>query len=139
VANEHSAGAVVYTVKDGVRHFALVVEKNGDCGLPKGHLEKGETERQAALREIREELGVTVELVPGFRHVVEYTLRGGRTKMVTYFLATYRDQPIRVDPSEVSDAYLLPYEAAYAALKFPKSKRTLELAYSFLTDGKKAE
>ena len=61
MANEHSAGAVVYTVKDGVRHFALVVEKNGDCGLPKGHLEKGETERQAALREIREELGVAVD------------------------------------------------------------------------------
>ena len=134
---EYSAGAVVYTLVEDVPHFALVVERNGDCGLPKGHLEKGEGNPEAALREIREELGLSVELMPGFSHVVDYTLRNGKTKVVTYFLAFYQDQEIRVDPAEVSDAYLLPYESAYAALKFPKSKKTLELAYRHLTNEQK--
>ena len=137
VQREYSAGAVVYTRINGVSHFALVVERNGDCGLPKGHLEQGENERQAALREIREELGLEVELVPGFRRVIDYTLRNGKTKFVTYFLATYEGQSIRVDKAEVSDAYLLPYEAAWQALKFPKSKRNLELAYNHLMSEKK--
>ena len=137
VQREYSAGAVVYTQIDGVYHFALVVEKNGDCGLPKGHLEQGENERQAALREIREELGLEVTLVPGFRRVIDYTLRNGKTKFVTYFLATYRGQSITVDPKEVSDAYLLPFEQAIEALKFPKSKKTLALAYEYLTGEEK--
>ena len=134
---EYSAGAVVYTRIDGVYHFALVVERNGDCGLPKGHLEQGENEHQAALREIREELGLDVVFVPGFRRVIDYTLRNGKTKFVTYFLATYEGQSISVNPSEVSDAYLLPFEQAIEALKFPKSKRTLELAYQYLTSEEK--
>ena len=134
---EYSAGAVVYTRIDGVYHFALVVERNGDCGLPKGHLEQGENEHQAALREIREELGLDVVFVPGFRRVIDYTLRNGKTKFVTYFLATYEGQNISVNPSEVSDAYLLPFEQAIEALKFPKSKRTLELAYQYLTGEEK--
>ena len=132
VAKEYSAGAVVYTILEGDPHFALVVERNGDCGLPKGHLEQGETEHQAALREIWEELGLAVEILPDFRHTVSYTLRNGNLKTVTYFLARYEGQTIRVDKREVSDAYLLPYDSAYAALKFPKSKRTLELANQHL-------
>ena len=39
----HSAGAVLYTVIDGVRQYVLVREKNGSYGLPKGHVEEGET------------------------------------------------------------------------------------------------
>ena len=137
VQREYSAGAVVYTRIDGVYHFALVVERNGDCGLPKGHLEQGENEHQAALREIREELGLDVVFVPGFRRVIDYTLRNGKTKFVTYFLATYEGQSISVNPKEVSDAYLLPFEQAVDALKFPKSKRILTQAYQYLTDEEK--
>ena len=39
----HSAGAVLYTVIDGERRYVLVREKNGSYGLPKGHVEPGET------------------------------------------------------------------------------------------------
>ncbi len=50
----HSAGAVLYTVIDGERRYVLVREKNGSYGLPKGHVEPGETLAQPALREVRE-------------------------------------------------------------------------------------
>ena len=55
-----SAGAALYTVQDGQTRWVLVREKSGSVGLPKGHVEKGETPEQAALREIREETGLTM-------------------------------------------------------------------------------
>ena len=65
---ERSCGAVVYTERDGQRRYVLV--KGGYVGLPKGHMEKGESERETAVREIREETCVSTQIVPGFRRVV---------------------------------------------------------------------
>ncbi len=50
-----SAGGIVLN-NDGE---VLVVNQNGDSwSLPKGHVEKGETDLECAIREIREEAGV---------------------------------------------------------------------------------
>ncbi len=52
-----AAGGVVVHAKTGK---ILVVSQNGDSwSLPKGHLEDGESEMAAAIREIEEESGVT--------------------------------------------------------------------------------
>lgn len=51
-----SAGGVVLN-KDG--HVLVVNQNHRSWSLPKGHIEKGETAMQAALREIEEETGVT--------------------------------------------------------------------------------
>ena len=56
---EHSAGAVLYTVVNGAPRYVLVTERSGYASLPKGHLEEGETPARAALREIREETGIS--------------------------------------------------------------------------------
>ena len=56
-----------YTKIGGIPHYVLVVELDGHCGLPKGHIESGETEMQAALREIREETGITADIADGLR------------------------------------------------------------------------
>jgi bis(5'-nucleosidyl)-tetraphosphatase len=59
--------------------------------FPKGNIEAGETEKQAAIREIREETGITdVEFLDGFRMMIEYKYRHGRRpvlKEVVLFLA----------------------------------------------------
>jgi ADP-ribose pyrophosphatase YjhB (NUDIX family) len=53
---EYSAGGVVV----GGNGEVLVVSQGGDSwSLPKGHIDSGETARQAAEREIREESGVS--------------------------------------------------------------------------------
>ena len=59
---ERSCGAVVSTERDGVRYYVLV--KGSYVGLPKGHMEPGETERETAIREVREETCVSARLVP---------------------------------------------------------------------------
>ena len=82
---ERSCGAVVYTEKENQRRYVLV--KGGYIGLPKGHMEKGESERETAVREIWEETCVKTQLIPGFRRVVTYHMPNGNDKRVAYFLA----------------------------------------------------
>lgn len=49
----------------------------GTLAFPGGHLEHGETVAQAAVREVREETGLTVEVSPHILYVSESPLHGG--------------------------------------------------------------
>ena len=123
-----SAGAALYTVEDGEIRWVLVREKSGSVGLPKGHVEKGETPEQAALREIREETGVQAELRGGAPLVDTYPLADGRMKHVTYFLARYDHQRLNPDPTQVEEAMLLPLEVALNTLSHGSARRILRKA-----------
>src|SRR5687767_4031390 len=59
---ETSSGGVVFRRDEAADHrFLLIRDPYGNWGLPKGHLEGGETPREAAIREVAEETGL-VEL-----------------------------------------------------------------------------
>ena len=60
--SEISAGAITYTMKDHVPFYLLIKDFHGNYGFAKGHLEKGESETQAAIREIKEEVGIDIRL-----------------------------------------------------------------------------
>src|SRR5687768_13912976 len=60
---ETSSGGVVYRRGEDVE-FLLIRDPYDNWGLPKGHIEGGETPQQAALREVEEETGLRdLELV----------------------------------------------------------------------------
>ena len=52
---EKSCGAVIFTEKDGKRYYLVEQMLQGHHSICKGHIEKDETEHQAATREIMEE------------------------------------------------------------------------------------
>ena len=122
----HSAGAVLYTVIDGERRYVLVREKNGSYGLPKGHVEPGETLPQTALREVREETGVRA-MLHAFRPVTvdEYPIAGGDIKRVSWFVARYVDQTPVVDRTQVLGVLVLPIEAALKTLTYGSTREIL--------------
>ena len=125
----HSAGATLFTVVDGEIRWALVREKSGHYGLPKGQVEPGETTAQAALREIREETGVRARLyrdVPPVEDV--YRLADGRTKKVTYYLARFDGDTLQPDPTQVDGAILLPMDKALATLSHASARKVLRKA-----------
>lgn len=59
---EISAGGVIFRRTEAGPVILLIKDAYRNWGFPKGHLEQGEDAAQAALREIREETGLT-ELV----------------------------------------------------------------------------
>ena len=84
---EKSCGALV--VRKNGENFDLVLLRHrfgGHWSFPKGHVEAGESERQTALREVREETGLAIRLLDGFRESVEYFPKPGVKKQVVYFL-----------------------------------------------------
>ena len=55
---ERSAGGVVLRETDGALHVLVIRDPYRNWGLPKGHLEEGESLSEAALREVLEETGL---------------------------------------------------------------------------------
>ncbi len=105
---EYSAGAYIFR-RSGSSFKLLMLKRlrEGSYDLPKGHIEDGETEEQAAKREIMEEVGLRVDLMPSFRDVANYEYyRDGRKvrKTVVYFIAEVSKPNVRV--SEEHSGYL---------------------------------
>ncbi len=124
---EKSAGAVLYTQVDGEIKYVLIKQENGDVGFPKGYIEFGETEQQAALREIYEETSIKAEIVGDFREETSYTMPNGKGKLCVYFTAEYQNQtPTHNDGFENNEYLLLPFTETIDVLTFQNMKEILE-------------
>jgi 8-oxo-dGTP diphosphatase len=81
-----AAGGLVVRRTSGQLEIALVHRPvQHDWSFPKGKLEAGETLDIAALREVREETGMTCDLLRFIGHT-EYVDRKGRPKTVAYWI-----------------------------------------------------
>jgi bis(5'-nucleosidyl)-tetraphosphatase len=99
--HERSAGVIPFRRSDDqgplylVLHSATVRNPRAKWEFPKGGVEPGETSREAAAREFREETSlVDWSFQDGFERTLSYTyIRRGRkiVKTVTYFLVEVRD------------------------------------------------
>ena len=106
-------------------YLLLKNERDGMPGLPKGHQDSGENDLQTALRETREETGLTdLEVVPGFRSEIAYRVKKGgeqRWKTVVYFRARLRSGKVRLS-SEHTDWWWEPLEETLDRLTFDTLK-----------------
>src|ERR1044072_4625073 len=95
-----SCGGPVYRQTNGQREYALLYrgKRFGEYGdswhLPKGTLHKNETLEQGAVREIREESGLSVEIQGYLGSLKRKFLRGidiaNLSKVTHYFLTKYQ-------------------------------------------------
>ena len=134
---EKSCGAVVFTRINNEIKYLLVRNLAGQYGFPKGHVERGETEEQTALREVFEEVGLIVKILPGFRMEDEYLIpqKENTVKRVVYFLAEYSKQEFSYQKEELTDAVLLEYERAMTLFSFESNRKILTKANNFLLNG----
>ena len=129
---EISAGAVVFTLIDYDLKYVIIHDNNGNYGFPKGHQEKGETLNETAIREIKEEIGIDIELLDDFKKEIFYTLPNGNNKQAIYFLATYKNQELKAQEGEINKIMLLSYKEAYNLINFVDVKNILESANNYI-------
>ncbi len=100
-----SAGAVV--VQEG---RCLILKTRREWVFPKGHLEEGETAEQAAVREVREETGVQIEIddrLGTTRYEFADRRRGYRNrKSVDWFVAHPVGGELRPEPLFTAGSYV---------------------------------
>lgn len=137
--NEFSAGFIVFREIKG-REYLLMHHGTDYWNFPKGKLESGESEIDAAKRELTEETGLKdVEFINGFEGTFDYEYNHGKRKIkkvVKMFLAQYLEGKIILS-HEHRDYAWLSYEKALHNLKFSNTRRILAEAEKFLFTNRK--
>lgn len=124
----YSAGGVIYRSSAGAVEVALIATAGGQrWGLPKGHVHRGETAEEAAVREIAEETGLQGEVD---RHLatIDYWFRAGATrihKYVDFFLVRYLAGGIVPQQAEVDDARWFSLDEAFSLSSFEREREIL--------------
>lgn len=133
---EKSCGAVVFKKEEGIIKFLLLKHNNGGhWGLPKGHVEKGETEQETAIREVFEETGIEVStLYDKFRYTMEYSPMEGVMKEVVYFVAEGKDSEINRQIEEVEQVVWLDHREALEVVTYENTRKLLVSAMEFITE-----
>jgi 8-oxo-dGTP pyrophosphatase MutT (NUDIX family) len=121
--HEVSAGGVV--IHEGSVLTIVPTRRAADGSLvlclPKGHLDEGETMAQAATREVREETGVTAELVEELGEVRYWYVRDRRrvAKSVFFFLFRYLNGDLADHDEEVLEVRWIALANAQGQLSYP--------------------
>lgn len=129
IEHHRSAGGLVF---EGDRILLISTQAGRRWGLPKGHIEPGESAEQAAVREVREETGVTGRVVASLPKVEYWFVERSRRRVhkeVEYFLLTYvRGDAADFDAGEVSGAQWFSWDEGIARLSFENERRVVESA-----------
>ena len=129
---EKSCGAVVYKKEEEKIYFLIEEMKAGHYSIPKGHVENNETEIETALREIKEETNLEVNLDSNFREVVSYSPYEGCTKDVVFFVAEAKTFDMKEQLIEVTSLKWLEPVDAINILTFDSDKEVLKKALKYL-------
>ena len=130
---EKSCGALVFRQRgDKVELLLLKHRFGGHWSFPKGHVGRGETERQTALREVKEETGLDIGLIDGFRQSVSYFPRHNIKKQVVYFLGSALSDHVVRQEEEISEICWVEIGRAYEMVTFKNDKTLINHAKAFL-------
>jgi 8-oxo-dGTP pyrophosphatase MutT (NUDIX family) len=135
VKEQVSAGGVVFRGDKGQIEVVIVsVGGQNRWQLPKGMVEKGESPETAAVREAREEAGVSSEVVQ-LIETIEYWYAGLDNgirvrfhKRVHFFLLHYVSGDTKDHDWEVNEARWVPIDDATSQLAFDNERRVMERA-----------
>jgi len=117
---EFSAGGVV--IKDR-KEVLLIKNPSNIWTFPKGHIEKGETKEEAAVREVKEETNIDAEIVDYLGEISYFfTWQGIKVYKTVYFYLMRYIAGIPVPSWEVKDARFFPLERGEKLLKYKGDK-----------------
>jgi len=138
--NEVSAGGlVVDRLADGAQ--ALLISRYDRrnriiWSFPKGHIEPGENDRQAALREVHEETGIVAEVVERLGEIdFWFTVEGRRIhKTVHHFLMVAVGGELSDSDPEVESVEWVPLDDVHSRLAYSDERSLLRKARRSIAD-----
>ena len=132
IKKETSTGALVYKRENGEIKYLLIMLLRGNWGFPKGHIEGKETEKETAIREIKEETGLDVSFYKDFKEKVQYFPAPFIFKNVVYFLAEAISNEVKIQDDEVLEYKWVNYEEASKLISYKVQKNILKKANDIL-------
>jgi 8-oxo-dGTP pyrophosphatase MutT (NUDIX family) len=127
--DESSAGIILFYENSGTKLFLLLHYPSGHWDFVKGRIEKNEQPREAALRETKEETGITdIEFIDGFEERIQYSYQlDGKTirKQVIFFLAKTKTIDIKIS-DEHTNYLWLDFESAFEKTTYQNAKKLLK-------------
>jgi 8-oxo-dGTP pyrophosphatase MutT (NUDIX family) len=130
-----SVGGVVYRMDEGNLLFALCGRKRADTwSLPKGTPDGGETVEETALREVREETGLVVEIEASLGGIEYWFTRSSLRyhKRVEFFLMGERGGSFDDHDPEFDVVEWFPAVQALRSLTFPTEVEVVRRAIDAL-------
>jgi 8-oxo-dGTP pyrophosphatase MutT (NUDIX family) len=134
---ETSAGGVVFRVESGAPLFLLIRDSYANWGFPKGHLETGERAEDAALREVREETGLSELSVRGTIDTIDwyFRFRGRLIHKVCHFFLMETSQadtaPQRAEG--ITACRWAPYGDAVDSISYGNARQVLHHAFEMIS------
>ena len=119
---EKSCGCIIINDKNEV---LLIHHNAGHWDFPKGHVEEGETEMETAIREVKEETNIDVEVNEEYRYSTKYSPKEGVIKEVIYFLARNISDNKQAQLEEVSEVRWVNVDEAIDKITYDSSREIL--------------
>ena len=134
---ETSAGIVLYRKENTKKLFLLLHYPSGHWDFVKGKMEKNETTHETAIREAKEETGITdITFAENFEEWIEYNFKyQGELvqKKVVFFLAETKTKEIKIS-HEHSGYIWTDYNASMEKTTFDNAKTVLTKAEKLLSN-----
>ena len=96
---EKSCGAIIFN-EDKV---LVVKQTSGFYGFPKGHVQIGETEKETAIREVKEETGLDIKIISDKRYTQSYIVKENVHKDVVFFIAKLENNNEKRQVEEIEE------------------------------------
>ena len=126
---EKSCGAIVIYKQGDRCKILLVRNHNGrNYSFPKGHVELGETEEETAIREVKEETGLDISIIPSFREVADYCPFGKIRKRVVFFMAQTMSDQVHIQEEEIDSFIWVDLEEAHHRCTYDNDLRVIRKA-----------
>ena len=133
---ETSAGIVLFRKEGTKKMFLLLHYPSGHWDFVKGKMEKGENTRETAIRETREETGITdVAFLDNFEEWIQYNFqyKGELVdKKVVFFLGETKTEEVKISEEHLSYAWK-EYNEAMEKTTFDNAKTILTKAQELLS------
>lgn len=134
---ETSAGIVLFRKEDSKNLFLLLHYPSGHWDFVKGKMEKGESTHETAIRETKEETGITdINFLDNFEEWIEYNFQYQKElvhKKVVFFLAETKTKQVNISHEHL-DYTWTDYNTAMEKTTFDNAKTVLTKAQMLLSN-----